>query len=135
LRALWALALAAAGCGDKDCVDAVDGSGPEDCEPLYEPTFDDLWEQTLQPTCAAGGGSCHAPEGARGGLSMADADDAYEALTGGDDPLAVAGDASCGVLISRLESDDPDAVMPPGARLSEAERCVFRIWLDGGAAR
>ena len=120
------------GCGDKLCLEDVDLA----CDPLYTPErFDDIWAQTLQPSCASGGGSCHAPEGGQGGLSMADADDAYEALTGGDDPRAVAGDASCGVLIHRLESDDPDEVMPPGAQLSEAERCVLRIWLDEGATR
>ena len=120
------------GCGRDLCVDDVDLS----CAPLYTPeSFDDIWAQTLQPSCAGGGASCHAPEGDQGGLSMADADSAYEALTAGDDPLAVAGDATCGALIYHLESDDPDAVMPPGAQLSEAERCVIRIWLDDGAAR
>jgi hypothetical protein len=136
MRFAWTIAAAAAtiGCGGgSECVADL----PLDCAPLYTPTFDQIYTRTLAPTCAVSGASCHAPEGNQGGLSFGDADAAYAALLGKDGNTArvVAGDAACSVVIERLYATDPSVVMPRGAPLSDAERCVFTQWIANGAKR
>lgn len=106
------------------------------CDPLYEPVFDEIFSRTLKPTCGVAGSSCHSAQGRKNGLAFADPDEAYELLLGSDgNPRVVPGDPECSLLISRLESDDPAFQMPPGAPLSEAERCVIRQWIANGAER
>lgn len=136
MRFAWTLAATAViiGCGgESDCVTDL----PLDCAPLYEPTFDQIYARTLAPTCAASGASCHAPEGSQGGLSFGDADAAYAALLGkgGGTARVLPGDPACSVLIERLYTTDPSTVMPRGAPLSDAERCVFTQWIANGAKR
>jgi len=109
-----------------------------DCTPTYPPTFDEIYARRLQRTCAANGGLCHGPEGAQGGLGFADADAAYQALLGdrAGHPLVIPGDPECSVLIQRLESEDPNFVMPSrGPRLSAGQRCAIRQWVANGAER
>jgi hypothetical protein len=107
-----------------------------DCAPLYAPEFDEIFARTLQPTCAASGGSCHAPEGMQGGLAFADVDSSYAALVdGGDAARVLAGDPGCSLVVRKLESTEADVQMPPGAPLSEQERCVMVQWIAGGAKR
>ena len=141
-----ALALPACGGGDSGTGSGSGGAGGSSscvkdlsttCSPLYDPTFDNIYTRTLQPSCALSGASCHSAEGNQGGLALADADSAYAALLGkdGGSPRVVAGDPGCSLLIERLESTDADVVMPKGGRLSEAERCVFVKWVAAGAAR
>lgn len=106
------------------------------CAPLYTPTFDQVFTRTLKPTCALSGASCHASEGAMGGLVLADADGAYAALLGqnGARTRVVAGDAACSLIIERLDATDAN-VMPPGAPLADAERCAVAQWIQNGAKR
>ncbi len=120
---MWA-ALALVGCG-APCVDA-----PVPCDPLYEPTFDALHARTLVPSCALDGG-CHTSDRPAAGLDLEDADAAWDGLTARID----ADDLGCTTLISRVDSPDPAFVMPPGAPLDEAERCVLRLWVQAGAPR
>lgn len=132
--AIVAAAAATRGCGGRsDCVADV----PLDCAPLYEPTFDNIHQRTLIPSCAVSGASCHAAEGGQGGLVFSDADSSYAALlgTGGQRPRVAPGDPGCSLIVERLWSSDPSVVMPRGAPLSEAERCVFTQWIAGGAKR
>ncbi len=137
-RAVVALGLAAlaSGCGPAEttstCVQGLDLA----CAPLYEPTFDQIYTRTLKPTCAISGASCHASEGAMGGLVFADADGAYAALLGqgGAKPRVVAGDAACSLVIERVDATD-SKVMPPGAPLADAERCAIAQWIQNGAKR
>lgn len=125
------LALLVAGCGGGwNCVEVDDT-----CAPLYEPTFDNVYTNTLQPTCGVAGGGCHSSEGAQAGLVFDDPDDAYEALTAGDSPIVTPGDPSCSLLIIRLEQSDPDDAMPPGSPLDAAERCAVAQWVAAGASR
>jgi hypothetical protein len=131
---LAAAALIASGCSDGDvCLTSVDTA----CAPLYAPTFDQLFTRTLQPTCAQAGGSCHASAGAMGGLVFEDADASYALLLGRTDGRArvVPGDPACSVLIERLESTDPDRIMPRGSALPDGERCAFVQWVHNGAKR
>jgi len=134
LLAAAVLALAVHGCGPaSDCAKDL----PASCDPLYPPTFDQIFTNTLTPSCALSGSGCHAPEGAQGGLVFADADSAYALLLGETDGRARVspGDASCSLLIERLYAADPARIMPRGAALPDAERCAFVHWIADGAKR
>ncbi|MCA9622577.1 MAG: hypothetical protein KC731_26335 [Myxococcales bacterium] len=115
----------ATGCGD-DCVEVA-----LDCDPLYEPTFANVHENTLVESCAVGS-TCHTADARRGGLDLETADAAYAGLV--DDGRVVAGDPSCSLLAQRIASEGDD-VMPPGAPLADAERCAILQWIDAGAPR
>jgi hypothetical protein len=120
-----------------DCVDPEVDS----CQPLYAPTFANVYANTIMPTCAAAGTACHAnPEalGARpNGLYFADPDQAHEVLLGAKEGALIRpGDPGCSEVIVRLGSDDPLVVMPPGATgLRAEERCSIAQWIDQGAPR
>jgi len=147
LPVLALLASASAGaCGD----DAGDGSGdggsagclealPLDCEPTFAPTFEAFYRNQISTTCGASstGSSCHAGPDGQGGLVLADADGAYDYLLGDIDGRArvIPGDPECSILVQRLESSDPDFVMPLGMPLSAGERCAVRQWIANGAER
>jgi hypothetical protein len=128
------LLLTTAGCpeGELACVEVDLG-----CAPLYEPTFTNVYNNTLVPTCAAEGGACHSPEGAKGGLSYMDEDSAYDLLLGVTDGRArvVPFDVECSLLVKRIESTRASKVMPPGDPLSRAERCAIEQWIANGAER
>jgi hypothetical protein len=132
---VWMMALGAPlttpACGGEDCVE-VSAS----CDPLYEPTFDNVWQNTLSPSCAVGS-TCHTADGAQGGLVLDDADTAYAELLGdsGDDPRVLPGDAGCSKVVRRIVSDDTSTLMPPGSPLADAERCALIQWVANGAAR
>ncbi len=125
------LVVLASGCSAVDegsCVDV-----PTSCAPLYEPTFENVYAQTLAPKCAVGNGSCHSASGAQGGLALEGIDQAYEGLVG--QGLIDVDSPDCGVLVHRIESNDKSYVMPLGAKLSEPERCAIHMWIQGGAKR
>jgi hypothetical protein len=122
--------LALAGCsGDDECLTDLDAS----CAPLYEPTFENVFDNTLKPTCGLPGRSCHATEGRKGGLFFAEADEAHELLVEGG--RVEAGNPACSLIMRRLESEDPSYQMPPGRQLSAAERCAIQQWIENGAMR
>ncbi len=127
--ALFAV-LVAAGCdsASETCVPAYEAPS---CDPLYEPTFDNFHRETLLKKCAVAGGSCHASEGAAS-LAYEDADHAYAMFI--DQGLVVPNEPECSTLVHRLEADSSSS-MPPGAPLSEAERCVVKLWIARGASR
>lgn len=132
-----ALATALLGCTKSDPSDGcVDGLSTQ-CSPLYPPTFDDIYTRTLHPTCAQEGSSCHSSQGMMGGLVFEDEDTAYDLLLGRVDGRARVepGDPSCSLIVEHLESTDPSFVMPPGAPLSDAEKCAFIQWIAMGAQR
>lgn len=128
--------LSVAACsGDPTSSSACVGDLPAACSPLYTPTFDQIFERTLKPTCAVSGSSCHAPEGAKGGLVFDDLTSSYQRLLGqgGAEARVTPGDAACSLLIERLYATDPALVMPPGAPLGAAELCDFVLWINDGA--
>jgi hypothetical protein len=114
------------------CVEGLSTS----CQPLYPPTFHDLFTRTLVPTCAQPG-VCHAADAARGGLVFEDEDAAYADLLGQRDGRirVKAKDPACSPLVERIESTDPAMVMPPGKPLDPALACSFVLWIANGAAR
>jgi hypothetical protein len=113
----------------------------EGCAMLFEPTFDAVFDNTLMPDCATGGGSCHASASAAGaelgGLHFEDREMAYTLLLAADhEPRYVKpGDPACSMLVVRLTLDDPVEQMPPGAPLMSSEQCSIMQWIAMGAMR
>lgn len=101
------------------------------CNPLYQPVFDEVFSRTIQPSCAIAG-ACHSGPSAQAGLRMDDADEAYRLLV--DEGRLIPGDPSCSLLTSRLVGTR-GGVMPPGAMLSDTERCAIETWIADGAKR
>lgn len=101
-----------------------------DCQPQYIAYgFDDFHERTLVPQCALAGGSCHAMEGAQGGLVLETADEAFAGLV--DDGRVQAYAPGCSVAMDRVMTGS----MPPGKSMTEAEQCVMWKWIEAGAPR
>jgi hypothetical protein len=113
-----------------ECIDLA-----ERCDPLYEPTFDNLFARTLKPTCAQVGGSCHGPDGAKGGLVFDDPDAAYSMLVEGSSARVQPADPACSELVVRTHSPGKPWAMPPGEPLSSQEQCGIRQWVERGALR
>lgn len=130
--ALCALLVFLVACSDDEpevpaCVELAQA-----CEPLYEPTFDNAYDRTFSRTCSGVGSSCHGPAGGQGGLTFDGADAAHSYLLGSG--LVVPEDPSCSPLQVRIEGGGA-GVMPPGALMSQAERCAIQQWIEQGAPR
>ncbi len=102
------------------------------CVPLYEPTFSNVFERTLKPSCGLGGAACHTARGRQGGLVFEDADEAYRGLQAGQ---VAAGDPACSGVVVRLTAIDPNVRMPPGRALAAGEQCAVARWIADGAKR
>ncbi len=134
MRRLW-LVLALAGCPTTPppaCI-TVDTT----CAPGYVPTFDNVYNTTIGPTCAQTA-SCHSATGRAGGMSLADEATAYQALLGTSsiDPprkRVEPGNAACSLMIVRTDSPGADYQMPKGTPLTEPERCALIQWVQMGA--
>jgi hypothetical protein len=125
----------AGGAGTATCLDPL----PDDCDLVFAPTYDAFFDNVLGRTCGAAstGGSCHGPDGGMAGLFLHDRDMAYDYLLGDADGRArvIPNDPECSMLVQRIESTDPDVMMPPTARLSAGERCAIERWIAMGAKR
>lgn len=141
---LAAVVAVLAACGD----DGTDGEAPECVEGLsaactarWAPTYDDIFDQVLEPRCggATTGASCHYEAAPAGSLYLFDREMAYNALVNGHAGGAasvIPGDAACSPLILRLTSDDPGFRMPRGgASFTAEELCTFVQWIESGAAQ
>lgn len=104
------------------------------CAPSYEPTYENLFRETLQPSCGRGGTVCHGPEGNQGGLTFADREASRRALLGAPGVVR-AGDPSCSELVRRVVSTEGMIRMPPGASLPTGEQCAIIRWIGEGAER
>ncbi len=129
------IAVLAIACGTNDgpqCVE-VDLT----CAPLYQPTFDNIYNNTLLPKCSPANGACHDPGHANGGISYTDPDSAYDLLLGNTDGRArvVPGDPNCSLIVERIESSTAKFLMPPGDQLPASERCAIEQWIADGAPR
>lgn len=126
------VACAETGAPAPACLEPVD----TECTPLFEPTFREIHTRRFSGTCSSGVGSCHGPNGRKGGLALADFDEAYDLLLGNDGEKArvIPGDPECSELVRRLDDTGPN-VMPPGEPLSEGERCAVRLWIENGALK
>ena len=123
-----AMCAALAGCPADEppaCV-TVDTS----CTPSYQPTFDNVFEMTLENGCGSQLASCHSRAGKQGNMSFEDPQTAHDALLAG---RVKPGDAACSEMIVRVESPGTDYEMPPGAPLSAGHRCALVQWVQAGA--
>ena len=134
LRWSWLFGLVGllCGCGGDPevCLPAL----PEDCNLLFEPSYDVLYKQFFSKTCNEAG--CHDTKTAQAGLSFADHDEAYKLLLGdGPDGRArvLPGNPECSLLMRRLESSDPQFRMPPGGGALPGARCAVQQWIAKGA--
>jgi len=128
MRPWFVLALACAGCPSDDAPRCVDVE--PSCAPLYVPTFDNVYANTLSDGCGSQRVACHSAAGHQGGMSFEDPATAHAALLAG---RVTPGDASCSEMIVRVVSLGESYQMPPGSALSEAERCALIQWVQAGA--
>ncbi len=143
LWGFWLFVCAIAGCASP-AEKVGDGGLPcvanlkTDCQPLYDPPlYSTLFTKILQPTCATGIGTCHTSNAGMGGLVFESVTDSYDALLGlnGARQRVIPNDPACSLLMIRLESTDPQFVMPKGSRLDEPSLCDFVLWIAQGAQR
>lgn len=127
-----AVSLACAGCPGPDgppaCID-VDTT----CQPLYVPTFANVYNNTLKNACGSTSVSCHSASGQKGGMSFEDPQHAYDALLNG---RVEPGDPSCSKMIVRTGSPGASYQMPKGplsVALSDPEHCALVQWVANGA--
>ena len=93
------------------------------------------FERTIQPIFAEKCMLCHGPDDAKGGLRLTSLDSAQRALDSGDHAI-VAGKPEASALITRIDSTDPERVMPPPGKaeaLTATERAHLRQWVAEGA--
>lgn len=102
------------------------------CTPLYPPTFANVYNNTLRPTCGATNSSCHSASGNKGGLSFADEQTAYDGLL---NTRVTPGDPGCSEMVVRTSSPGTDYEMPPGGGLSAGAACSLLQWVQAGAPR
>lgn len=137
-----ALVLAVALCGT-----ACDGGSSDDgapacidrdataCMPLYEPSWDRVFANTIAPRCGTPGSACHgeaSAAGASGGLVVSDMAATHAVLL--DSGFVVPSDNECSEVMVRLDTTNDALLMPPGAEpLPEAERCAVAQWIANGA--
>ena len=128
--------LALAACpGDDTSADPVvclEAGSLASCTPAYEPTYDNLYANTFQPTCAKSGFSCHSPEGHQGGLNFFDKDAVYTQLL--NRPVKP-GNPECSNLVQRVTTKDAYQRMPPGKSIPDGEQCAVIQWVRAGAKR
>jgi hypothetical protein len=144
IKALCAMSSCAAmlqACGDDGDGGTAGMSGDAclqplelECDPRYPATFEQIHQRLIDRTCNAA--PCHGVSRA-GNLMFGNADAAYARLLNDevDEPLVIPGDPECSLLMKRLESEDPDFVMPVRDPLDDDELCAIRQWIANGAER
>ena len=121
------------GCPDEPCVEDLDLS----CAPLSsDVSWSNVFSTVIAPNSATEGLSCHSAQGKQGGLDLSEADTAYEQLVqpSSGEARVIPGDASCSTLLIRMESENRNYQMPPGATLSDPQRCMVQQWIHEGAS-
>ena len=133
LRSCFAVSVlvVSLGCSGPDQLECVELD--PSCAPLYAPTWDNVFANTLRPKCGTGGGACHEGVGARGGLRLDESEVAYQRLTAANKDYVIVGDASCSELIQRVYTSSSSLRMPAGSSLPESERCALAQWVLAGA--
>jgi hypothetical protein len=102
-----------------------------DCQPQYQPTFDNVYANTLRDTCGSTAVGCHSAAGQAGGMSFEDEATAHAELLAG---RVVAGDPGGSEMIVRVASAGADYQMPPRApAMDAAELCALVLWIQSGA--
>jgi len=96
------------------------------------------FNRDVQPILAGSCLACHGfdAESREAGLRLDEAEAATAVLDSGATAI-VPRDAAASELIARIESDDPDVVMPPpesGHALTPEQKQILRDWIEAGAA-
>lgn len=105
------------------------------CQSLYQPTFDNVYANTLQGKCGSTDTSCHSAAGHMGGMSFDTKDTAYSALLAAGQNRVVPGNPGCSKVVVRTNGIGKDYQMPPGDPLTdEHERCALIQWIANGAS-
>jgi hypothetical protein len=107
------------------------------CAAGYQPTFDNVYNNTIKSSCSGDKSSCHKAPG-MDGLAFPDEPTAYTNLLmpSGRDPSrmrVVPGNAACSLMIVRTHSPGTDYQMPPGQALLPEARCAIAQWVQCGA--
>ena len=121
-----------AACSDDATLTCVEDVDFATCQPLYAPTWANVYDNTIVRSCSTGGRACHAAAGAQGDLVLEGSDHAYAALTT-NHAYVTPGEAACSPMIERIYSGNPSLLMPRGARLSDPEACAVARWVAAGA--
>jgi hypothetical protein len=126
------------GCGGGNgggTLSCIQGLSPT-CSTLYPaPTYDHLFTRTFTPKCNLT--NCHGPPNPGNGLAFDDEQHSYDLLLGnvGGKVRVNPGAPSCSLLVERIESSDPNLIMPRGNPMTAAERCDIEQWIFMGAMR
>lgn len=90
------------------------------------------YQKQIQPLLKERCYACHGAKKQEASLRL---DRRQEALAGGaSGPAIIPGDATRGLLLERVTSDDAESVMPPkGDRLSRDEIDLLKGWIKTGA--
>lgn len=105
------------------------------CAPGYQPTFTNIYNNTLENGCGARRAQCHSASGRAGDLSFEDPDVAYTELLDPAHGRVKPGDPACSEMIVRTHSPGEDYQMPPGDPLSDPAQCALLQWVLQGAER
>ena len=109
-----------------------------DCTEVFvsPSVYSKIYPDLIQKQCALGS-SCHSADAGLGNLVLADPDESYAALLGtnGGTKHVIPYDPLCSPLMVRLDSRDPNYVMPKGSRLPDAALCNFVQWIKPGAQK
>lgn len=137
LRWVWLSLPLLVGCSDPNPSGnapppCLDGGIDLACTPAYPATYDALYTNTFQKSCAASGVSCHAATGRQGGIDFSNPDVAYTALT---ERVVKPGAPECSILVHRVISTNGKVRMPPGRSLPPGEQCAIIKWIAEGAHR
>ena len=103
----------------------------EACAPLYQPSFTNVYANTITTDCGSSRGACHA-DGGESKLSFATEQAAYDNLLR---DYVTAGNPECSEMIVRTADVGEDYTMPQGDSLGESERCALQQWVRQGAVR
>lgn len=135
-RVAVVLALALVACsGSSDADHKMCTKVDPSCTPAVTPSYDAIYDAILQPKCARAG--CHDAQASATNLFLFDRDLGYQLLLGQDGSAALVnpGDADCGELMVRLESQSFGYQMPPRDPLPAGEICAIYQWIEDGALR
>ncbi|MBX3232405.1 MAG: hypothetical protein KIT84_22535 [Labilithrix sp.] len=133
---LLAIMLAATGCPNTPAerpVVCLEAGSLAPCTPAYDPTYDNVYANAFQPSCAKTGFSCHSPEGRQGGLDFFDKEGVFAAMH--EQRVVRAGSPECSDVVQRIISTDGFFRMPPGANISAEQQCAIITWIANGANR
>jgi len=114
-------------------------SEPADTDVVLDPTFTNVHEEILQPSCSFS--ACHG-SGAGYLELVGDASTNHAVLVGivsfgsPEETLVIPGDPDGSYLVKKIdgaEGIEGDPMPPPGGGLSEEQIALVRAWIEAGA--